>query len=194
MLSSGRVFHWLMLHIADFDHTCIRHRTEVVRRNMRQLRKGDVRMSPNRPWIARRETKPCQATPSSGVSWLVFWLPYTLPACLQENASLLAAVRRGRSKAASHGCQSPFLHISFDIYKAHLTEIDVHGARSVGTHGREEVLALEVVSEFVQSLAVTSEENRAGARLIANSDDIALDIGRPEWSWREWLIESPMAC
>lgn len=107
---------------------------------------------------------------------------------------MLAAIRRGRSKAASHGRQSPFLHICFDIHKAHLAEVDVHGARSVGTHGGKEILALEVVSEFVQSLAVTSEENRPGARLIADSDDIALDVGWPERSWRKWLVESPVAC
>lgn len=96
-------------------------------------------------------------------------------AALQQNATLLGAVRWRRRKASSDGRKAPFLDVGFDEDEAGLTKVDVNSGGPVGADGREEVLRLEAMDDFFEPLAVAGEENGARARTIADADNIALD-------------------
>lgn len=60
-----------------------------------------------------------------------------LAARFKQNAALFAAVGWGRSEAARHWGQAPFLDISFDEHEAHLAKIDMDTAGAVGPNGRK---------------------------------------------------------
>lgn len=66
-------------------------------------------------------------------------------------------------------------------------------ARPVGTDGGEEVLGAIVVSHIFQFLAVACEEDGAGSRSVAYTNNIALKEWRPVWSGVKWLVESAMS-
>lgn len=94
---------------------------------------------------------------------------------LEEDAALFATIRWWWRQTARHGGQAPFLDIRLDEDEAALTEVDVHGARAVGADGGEEVLGLKAVGDVVEFFAVAREEDAAGSRTVADSDDVALD-------------------
>lgn len=106
----------------------------------------------------------------------------------EQDAALLAAVRWWRSKTSRHGRQAPLLDVRLDEHEAGLAEIDVHRAGSVGADRGEEVLGFEAVGYVIEFLAVACEEDRAGARAIADANDVALDVGRAIRSRREGLV------
>lgn len=95
---------------------------------------------------------------------------------VQENRALFAPVGRWRCQAASLRSKTPLLHVGFNENESHLSEIDMHLARSLSTDGREEVLSLEAMCNIVKFLAVAGEENGSGAGPVANSNDVSLDI------------------
>lgn len=64
----------------------------------------------------------------------------------------------------------------------------MHGAGSVGADRGKEVLGFEAVGYVIEFLAVAREEERAGARAVADANDVALDVGRAVWSRGERLI------
>lgn len=51
-------------------------------------------------------------------------------------------------------------------------------AGSVGSDGREEILTLQIVSNLVQLLAISGKENATSSWSVADSDHIALNVGR----------------
>ena len=112
----------------------------------------------------------------------------SVSARFEQDAALLAAVGWWRSKAPCHGRQTPFLDVRLDEHEAGLAEIDVHGAGSVGADRGEEILGFETVGYVVEFFAVTRKEDRAGARAVADANDVALDVGRAIWSGREGLV------
>lgn len=115
------------------------------------------------------------------------------PAGFQEDAALFAAVWRWGCEAAHHGGQTPFLDVRFDEDEAHLPEIDVHRARTVGADGGEEVLRLQPVCDVVQLFPVTSEEDGPHARPISDPYDIPLHVLRSVTGGSERLIEASVA-
>jgi hypothetical protein len=112
------------------------------------------------------------------------------PPRLQQNAAGLGAIRRWRSQRASHWCEAPFLHISFDENKSGLAEVDVDSCRTVGADSGEEVLVLHSVAHVVQLLAVPSEENATCSGTVPTADDVALDDLGPVWRVVEGLIKT----
>lgn len=112
---------------------------------------------------------------------------------LEEYTSLLAAVRGRRGQTARHGCQPPLLDIRLDEDEARLAEVDVDGARAVGADGGEEVRCLEAVGDVVELLAVAREEDGAGARAVADADDVALNVGRSVGGGSEGLVVAALA-
>lgn len=53
----------------------------------------------------------------------------------------------------------------------------MHVARAVGADGGEEVLRLEAVGDVVELFAVAGEEDGARAGAVADSYNVALDVG-----------------
>ena len=88
-------------------------------------------------------------------------LTVPLPSRFKQNTSLLAAVRWWRSKTARHRGESPLLDIRLNENKPHLPEVYVDMTWSIGSHGREEILALQIVCDLVQLFAVSCEEDAA---------------------------------
>lgn len=99
-----------------------------------------------------------------------------LPSSFQKNVALLRSIWRWRCQAASHRCETPLLDVGFDEDEAGLAKVDVDGAGTIGSDGREEVLGLETMDDILQFLSVASEEDCARARAIANTYDIALHV------------------
>jgi hypothetical protein len=97
---------------------------------------------------------------------------------IQEYRALLTTVRWWWSQTTCLWSKTPFLHVGFNENKSHLSEVYVDLAGPLSTNSREEVLRLETVCDIVQLLAVASEKDRAGARPVANSNDISLNICR----------------
>ena len=115
-------------------------------------------------------------------------LGLSVPTRFEQDAALFTAVRWWRSKASCHGRQTPFLDVRLYEYEAGLAEIDVHGAGSISADCGEEVLGFEAVGYIIEFLAVAREEDRAGTRAVADTNDVALDVGRAIWSGREGLV------
>ena len=57
-----------------------------------------------------------------------------------------------------------------------MAKVDVHLARTVCAYGGEEVLSFETVSDVVEFLAVSCEEEGSSSGSVANSNDISLDV------------------
>ena len=108
--------------------------------------------------------------------WLIFGLPYAFPASLEQDAALFAAVRWWWRKTASHGREAPFLHVCLNENKTHLPEIHMHCTRAISANRREEVLAFEIVREFVKARAVPGEEDRARPGFVTDTDHVALNV------------------
>jgi hypothetical protein len=66
-------------------------------------------------------------------------------------------------------------------------------ARSVGTDGWEEILALQVVRNLVQLLPISGEKDTAGSRSVAHADHITLHISRAVRAGSEWLVVPTVA-
>lgn len=64
----------------------------------------------------------------------------------------------------------------------------MNDSRTVGADGREEVLCLETVDNFVEFLSITGEEDGTGPRAISDADDVALDEWRAVWGRAERLV------
>ncbi len=111
----------------------------------------------------------------------------------QEDAALFAAVWRWGREAAHHGRQTPFLDVRFDEDEAHLPEVDVHRARTVGADGGEEVLRLQPVCDVVQLFTVAGEEDGPHAWPISDPYDIPLHVLRSVIGGGERLIEASVA-
>lgn len=162
-----------------------------VRRDMFELRQRDVGGRAHRTGTGRRA-----AGADDGASRPVMpALRWSLAACggLEQDAALFAAVGRRRRKAARHRRQAPLLNVCLDEHKAHLAEVDVHRAWPVGADAWKQILRLEAVCDIVQLPAVAGEKYRAGARPVADADDVALHKRRPVWRRREGLVVSSMA-
>lgn len=101
---------------------------------------------------------------------------------------MLAAVWWWRGQTTRHRCQAPFLDVCLEEDEAALPEVDVYLTWSVCADCWEEVLSLETVSDVLELLAVAGEEDGAGSWAVAATNYIALDVGRPVWSWHEWLV------
>ena len=114
------------------------------------------------------------------------------PTGLEQDAALFTAVWWRRCQTACCGCQPPFLDVGFDEDKATLPEIDVHGAGSVGADSRKEIRCFEAVRHIVELLAIASEEDRAGAWSVADSDNISLHVLGTVGDGVEWLVVAPM--
>ena len=113
---------------------------------------------------------------------------------VEQDAALLAAVRRRRGQASRQGCEPPLLDVGLDVDEAHLPKVDVHRARPRGAHGREEILRLEHLRDFLQLLAVAREEDGPGARPVADADDVAAHVGGAvRGRWSERLVEAALA-
>lgn len=115
------------------------------------------------------------------------------PTRLEQDAALLAAIRRRRRKAASHGCQTPLLDIGFDKDKAGLSEVYMHDARAVCADRGEEVGCLEAVSDVFQLLAVARKENSSSPWPVSNTYHVALNNAGSVRSRSKGLIKSPVA-
>lgn len=103
------------------------------------------------------------------------WSVAVLGAGLEKNTALLGAVRGWRCEATGDGGETPFLDVGLDEDESGLAQVDVNSGRTVGADSREEVLRLEPMHDFLELLAVASEEYGAGSGSISNADDIALD-------------------
>lgn len=151
--------------------------TSIFKRwDVSQLSKGNVSRRSSRPG-AGHGRDPNTGARGRIVRVLVYALrdlSRTLATRLKENAALLAAVRWGRSQAARHGGQAPFLDIAFNKDEPHLTKVDMDRTRAVGPDGREEVLGAIVVGHILQLLAVAGEEDGPGPGSVANANHIAL--------------------
>lgn len=64
----------------------------------------------------------------------------SISATLEKDTALLATIWWRGCETAGHRGETPFLDIRFDENKAHLTEIDLDVAWSVGSDGGKEVL------------------------------------------------------
>jgi hypothetical protein len=102
--------------------------------------------------------------------------PDALASRVQKNRSLLTAIWRRGSQAASLRGKAPFLHIGLDEDESHLSKVDMNLARSLSADRGEEVLRFETVCDIVQFLAVTGEEDGTSARPVPDSYNITLDI------------------
>lgn len=103
------------------------------------------------------------------------WSVAVLGAGLEKNTALLGAVRGWRREATGDRGEAPFLDVGLDEDESRLAQIDVNSGRPVGADGREEVLRLEAMHDFLELLAVASKEYGTGAGSISNADNVALD-------------------
>ena len=67
-------------------------------------------------------------------------------------------------------------------------------ARPVGADSREEILALQVVGDLIELLAVSCKEDAASSWSIPHTDHITLHIGRTVRAARERLVVSTVSC
>lgn len=111
----------------------------------------------------------------------------------KENAALLATVRRRRRETARHRGQTPFLHVGFDEYEAHLSEIDVYRTWSVSPDGGKEVLGLESMAGVIEFLSVSSKEDCPCPWSIANPNHITLYIDGPVSGGVKGLVVSAVS-
>lgn len=181
-----------------------------------QLGERDVSGTPSRAGTCRRKhpkvARPCSAM---AMLWLkarlVVWSEICLyrwvialtlglrpsitvfPASLQQDAACFGTVRWWGGQRPSHGCETPFLHISFDENESSLAEVDVDSCGSVGADSGEEILVLHPVAHIVQFLAVTSEEDAPCSGTVPATNDIALNNRGPVGCVVERLIETPEA-
>lgn len=117
-----------------------------------------------------------------------------LVAGFQQDATLFGAVRRRGCEAARDGRQSPFLDVGLDEDEAGLAEVDVDSSRAVGADGREEVLGLEAVDDFLELLAVAGEEDAACPGSVADTDNVALNELGAVRCLVEGLVVAAVAC
>lgn len=78
--------------------------------------------------------------------------------------------------------------MSFDEDEAHLAEVNVHLAGSVGADRREPVLRLVPVTDVLELLAVAREEHSARARAVSDAYDVALYVFGPVGIRMEGLV------
>lgn len=114
----------------------------LMRRNMGKLRKGNVRWRPLWAGAGRRagpnsDAPVSRAEISPGTSSITGIAP-----SLQQDAALLAAVRRRGREAAGHGSKTPFLDVSLNEYKTHLSKVHMHRAWAVRSNRWEEIRRL----------------------------------------------------
>lgn len=120
-------------------------------------------------------------------------LPRAISPGLEQYAALLTPIRRRRRKAARHWRQTPFLYVSFDEHETTLTEVDVHGARSICTNCWKKVLSFKAMYNIIQFFAITSEEDATRARAVTNTYHVTLDVGGAVISRDEGLIVATVA-
>lgn len=124
---------------------------------------------------------------------LILRLANTLTTCFQQYAALLTAIRRWGRQASCHGSKAPFLHVGLDENEAHLPEIDMNSAWSVGAHGWEEVLCFQIACNLFEFLAVACEEYATSTRTVADTDYVTLYIFWAIWCPVEGLIVSAVS-
>ena len=69
----------------------------------------------------------------------------------------------------------------------------MHGTRSVGAHGWEEVLRLEAMYNIFELFSIPGEEDSPGSWSIAQSYNVALNILRTIVSRGEGLVVSAVS-
>lgn len=114
-------------------------------------------------------------------------------ASLQQDAAGFGTIWGWGCQRPSHGCETPFLHISFDENESSLAEVDVDSRGSVGADSGEEILVLQSMAYIIQLLAVPSEENATCSGTVPAAYDIALDNLWPVRCMVERLVETPEA-
>ena len=112
-----------------------------------------------------------------GIIALALSLSLSFPACLKQDTTLLTSIWGWWRKTPRHRRQTPFLNIRFDEDEAGLAKIDVHGARAVCADSGEEILGFETVGYVVELFAVAGEEDGTRAGAVADSYNVALDVG-----------------
>lgn len=146
----------------------------------------------NGAWASCWKPNSGKPTACSRVTRLIRRLSRSFSSCLEQDATLLAAVWWRGCKTASHRRQTPFLHIRFDENKSHLSEVDVDVTGSICPHGWKEILTFQVVCNFVQLFTISREEDTSGSRSISYTNDISLHIWRPVGVGRERLVVPSM--
>jgi hypothetical protein len=64
---------------------------------------------------------------------------------------------------------------------------------TVGANCGKEVLTFQVVCKFVETFAISSEEDSASSGLVADANDVSLDISWTIWRRGKRLVESSMS-
>ena len=64
----------------------------------------------------------------------------------------------------------------------------MYGARAISTNGGKEILGFETVSDVVELFTVAGEEDGTGTWAVADSYNVALDVGGAIWGGGERLV------
>lgn len=106
---------------------------------------------------------------------------------------MFGTIGRRRGEGAGRWSETPLLNVCFNKHEPELAEVDVDVCGTVCADGREEVEGFDTVNYIVEFFPVACEEDCPGAGTVANTNYVALDVGRTVGGGGKGLVVAPVS-